>query len=83
MIARHWHGRVPAERADAYYQYLQRTGLRDDASTPGNRGLSVFRRLEGGVAHLDRLPIWDSWDAILLEREPTVTHYEVLETATR
>ena len=27
MIGRTWHGRVPAKKADAYYAYLQRTGL--------------------------------------------------------
>ena len=29
MIARMWHGRVPAAKAEAYYQYLLSTGLPD------------------------------------------------------
>ncbi len=98
MIARVWHGRVPTHRADAYYDYLCRTGLADYAGTPGNRGVQVLRRAEGAVTHFLLTTFWDSLDAIrafagpdaeraryypeddayLLEREPRVTHYEVL-----
>ncbi len=39
MIARTWHGMVPATRADEYMAYLERTGLPDYRATPGNRGL--------------------------------------------
>lgn len=100
MIGRTWHGRVPAEKADAYYTYLQRTGLSDYVKTPGNRGVYVLRRTEGNVTHFLLLTFWDSLDAIrafagndyeraryyaeddeyLLEREPTVSHYDVLGT---
>lgn len=99
MIARTWHGRVPAEKADTYYAYLLRTGLSDYASTPGNRGVHVLRRTEGGVTHFLLLTFWESLDAIkafagqdyeraryygedddyLLEREPLVMHYDVLD----
>ena len=98
MIARTWHGRVPADRADAYVEYLERTGLAEYARTPGNRGAYVLRRTEGGVTHFVLTSLWDSLDAVrafagddaeraryfpedddyLLEREPLVTHYEVL-----
>lgn len=98
MIARTWHGRVPASRADAYHAYLQRTGLADYQATPGYRGMLVQRRVEGDVAHFVLTTLWDSIEAIrgfagdeyetaryypedddyLLEREPTVTHAEVL-----
>ena len=64
MIARTWHGRVPAEQAEAYYAYLRRTGLADYATTPGNRGVHVLRRTEGGVTHFLLLTFWDSLDAI-------------------
>ena len=102
MIGRTWHGRVPADKSEAYYAYLLRTGLTDYAATPGNRGVHVLRRTEGGVTHFLLLTFWDSLDAIkafagpdyararyypeddeyLLEREPFVVHYEVLEPAT-
>jgi len=99
MIARTWHGRIPASKADAYHEYLLRTGVNDYSATPGNRGVHILRRIEGEVAHFLLITFWDSWDAIkrfagedyeraryypedddfLLEREPFVTHYEVLE----
>jgi heme-degrading monooxygenase HmoA len=102
MVARAWHGRVPAEKADAYYAYLLRTGLADYAATPGNRGTFVFRRTEGDVTHFLLTTLWASVQAIkafagedyeraryypeddeyLLEREPHVTHYEVLPAPT-
>jgi len=100
MIGRTWHGRVPAKKADAYYAYLQRTGLSDYVKTPGNRGVYVLRRDDGDVTHFLLLTFWDSLDAIrafagadygraryyaeddefLLEREPFVSHYDVLGT---
>lgn len=98
MIARIWHGRVPAAKADAYHAYLELTGLPDYAATPGNRGVLALRRTEGDVTHFVLTTLWDSMEAIrafaghdperaryypedddyLLEREPLVTHYEVL-----
>jgi heme-degrading monooxygenase HmoA len=98
VIARTWHGRVPADRAAEYFDYLRRTGLSDYAATPGNRGVLVQQRIEGPVAHFTLTTLWDSLDAIkqfagedyeraryypeddgyLLEREPQVTHGDVL-----
>ena len=60
MIARTWHGRVPAVKADAYYDYLLRTGVPDYRRTPGNRGVYVLRRKEGAVAHFLLISLWDS-----------------------
>ncbi|HJR67848.1 MAG TPA: hypothetical protein VJ802_15565 [Gemmatimonadaceae bacterium] len=98
MIARTWHGRVPASKADAYEAFLHRTGLADIAATPGNRGVIVLRRTIDGVAHFGLTSLWDSVEAIqrfagedyararyydedddyLLEREPFVTHDDVI-----
>ena len=64
MIARSWHGRVPAARADEYYAYLLRTGLADYRATPGNRGVLVQRWTEGDVSHFVLTTLWDSIDAI-------------------
>jgi hypothetical protein len=64
MIARTWQGRVPAAKADAYFEYLQRTGLADYRSTPGNLGLIVKRRIEARVAHFVLTTFWDSIESI-------------------
>lgn len=64
MIARTWHGVVPRERADAYHAYLLRTGVPDYQGTPGNRGVYVFRRIEGDQAQFLLVSLWDSLEAI-------------------
>jgi heme-degrading monooxygenase HmoA len=99
VIARVWHGAVPADWADAYHEYLRKTGVRDAVAAPGNRGIRVLKRVDEDVAHFLFVSFWDSMDAIrsfagekveraryypedeifLLELEPEVTHYEVLE----
>ena len=60
MIARTWHGRVPATRADAYQAYLERTGLKDYRAIPGNRGVIVLRRTEGADTHFVLTTLWES-----------------------
>ena len=64
MIARLWHGRVPTMKADAYLDYLNRSGIPDYRATAGNRGVSVRRRVEGEVTHFLLITQWDSWEAI-------------------
>lgn len=103
MIARTWHGRVPAAKSEEYHAYLRRTGLADYAATEGNLGVMVFRRTEGEVTHFVLTTFWESVEAIrrfagddyeraryypeddeyLMEREPFVKHYDVLEADLR
>lgn len=64
MIARTWKGRVPAVKADAYHQYLLRTGIPDYRATPGNQGVLVQRRIEGDVAHFVLTTLWESIESI-------------------
>lgn len=64
MIARTWHGVVPAAKADAYFEYLNKTGLPDYRATPGNLGVTVLRRVEGDKAHFLLVSYWESMDAI-------------------
>jgi heme-degrading monooxygenase HmoA len=100
MIARIWRGRTRESDQNSYFEYLQRTGLKDYASIPGNRGVWVLRRVYEGKAEFTLMSLWDSWDAIrvfageeyekavyypedtkfLLELDPNVTHYEVLQS---
>jgi heme-degrading monooxygenase HmoA len=64
MIARLWHGVTPADKADAYYEFLKGTGLSDYAATPGNRGVHLLRRIDGDQAHFLTLTFWESEEAI-------------------
>ena len=64
MIARIWRGRTRESDQNTYFEYLQRTGLKDYASIPGNRGVWVLRRVYEGKAEFTLISLWDSWDAI-------------------
>ena len=99
MIARRWHGRVPAAKAAEYLRLMEEVGLGDYRSTPGNRGAWCLHRAEGDVVHVEMLTLWADEQSIrrfagddlarakyydfdpdfLLEMEPEVLHFEVIE----
>ena len=64
MIARIWRGTVRESDQDIYYAYLQKTGLKEYAETPGNRGVHTLRRVADGKCEFLLLTLWESWDAI-------------------
>jgi heme-degrading monooxygenase HmoA len=64
MIARLWHGRVPAALAAAYRQFLNGRAIPDYRSVPGNISVHVLERQEGDVTHFITLTFWDSLDSI-------------------
>ena len=64
MIARFWRGITLKSRADEYFSYLEKTGLKDYRGTKGNRGVYVFRRIENDRAVFLLLSLWDSYEAI-------------------
>lgn len=64
MIARVWRGETRREDADRYLSYLRETGVRDSRATPGNRGVTVLRRVHGGRAEFVFTSLWDSMDAV-------------------
>jgi heme-degrading monooxygenase HmoA len=64
MIARTWRGAVRTEDADAYAAYVEETGLREYAATPGNRGAYMLTRELDGLTEFVTLSFWDSLDAI-------------------
>jgi len=100
MIARRWHGRVPAVKAEDYLRLMHDVGLADYRSTEGNRGAWCLHRREGDIVHVEMFTLWDDLDAIhrfagedlvkakyyafdpdyLLELEPEVTHFDVIES---
>jgi heme-degrading monooxygenase HmoA len=100
MIARRWHGRVPAAKAEEYLRLMEQVGLPDYRSTDGNRGAWCLHRRDGDVVHVEMFTFWEDERAIrrfagddltkakyydfdpdfLLELEPEVTHFDVIES---
>lgn len=64
MIARIWHGATTADRADAFFEYMNQTGVPGLQATTGNRGVYVLRRVEGTQAHFILISLWESREAI-------------------
>ena len=99
MIARRWHGRVPAEKTVEYLRLMEEVGLPDYRSTEGNRGAWCLHRRDGDIVHVEMFTFWEDESAIrrfagddltkakyydfdpgfLLELEPEVTHFDVIE----
>jgi heme-degrading monooxygenase HmoA len=64
VIARIWHGTTRASLAEDYFEFLQRSGVPDYASTPGNRGVWVLRAIEQDTAHFLLISHWESVESI-------------------
>jgi len=64
MIARIWHGAVPAAKGGEYLDRMRKVALPDYKSTPGNLGAFCLHRVEGDVAHYDMLTFWEDIEAI-------------------
>jgi heme-degrading monooxygenase HmoA len=64
MIARMWRGWTTPADADAYHRYMRDTGVRGLEDTPGNRGVYMLRRVNGGRAEFLMLSLWDSMDGV-------------------
>lgn len=64
VIARIWHGRTPASKADEYYRYLNEAGIRKIQGIAGNVGVQVLRRTHGDIAEFTVISYWESTDAI-------------------
>lgn len=64
MIARRWHGRVAAAKANEYLRYVTETGISDYRATPGNLGAWILHRHEGDIVHVETFTLWESEEAI-------------------
>ena len=64
MIARRWHGRVPAEKAERYLQLMREIALPDYRSTEGNCGAWCLHRREAGMVHVEMFTLWEDEAAI-------------------
>ena len=65
MVVRTWRGVTRAGDADAYAAYIEETGLRALAETPGNEGVQLWRRIEGDRAEFVAASWWESREAIV------------------
>lgn len=66
LIARIWHGRTQAAKAEEYTRYLFEAGVAKIAAIPGNRGVQMLRMIGDDVAEFEIVSYWDSRDAIRL-----------------
>jgi heme-degrading monooxygenase HmoA len=64
VIARVWRGAVRAQDAEAYARYIEETGLAEARALPGNRGAYVLHRVEGELAEVKTVILWDSLDDV-------------------
>jgi heme-degrading monooxygenase HmoA len=64
VIARVWKGAVRRADAEAYADYMSRTGIPGYADTPGNRGVWMLRRDVDDRTEVVMFTLWDSLDAI-------------------
>jgi heme-degrading monooxygenase HmoA len=64
MVARIWHGRTPADKAEEYKQYLFDVGVKKIASLPGNRGVQMMVNKTADQGEFMIVSYWDSIDAI-------------------
>jgi heme-degrading monooxygenase HmoA len=64
MVARIWHGRTPADKADEYRQYLYEAGVKKIATLPGNRGVQMMVSKTADQGEFMVISYWDSIDAI-------------------
>jgi heme-degrading monooxygenase HmoA len=64
MIARSWRGAVRNEHAAFYAQYIDDTGMKHYAETPGNRGAWMLTRELGELTEFVTFSLWDSLDAV-------------------
>lgn len=66
MIARIWHGRTPADKADEYLAYIEETGIKELRQAPGNQGDFVLRKVDEakGTADFLVISLWDSMENV-------------------
>jgi heme-degrading monooxygenase HmoA len=64
MIARVWRGVTRAEDAEAYLEYLDRTGHAEYRRVAGHRRTITLRRVDGDRAEFVLVSFWESLDAI-------------------
>jgi len=66
MIARMWRGLVPTEKAAAYVEIVERTGMSEYRQTPGNLAAQIITRdLGDGRTEIATLSWWTDRESIV------------------
>ncbi len=101
QIMRIWRGWTRRADAEAYEEYLLRTGFAEYGATRGNEGVRMTRRDQGDTTEFCLVTFWADWEAVrafagddpekavfypdddrfLVERERTVSHYELFASS--
>jgi len=64
-VVRMWRGVVRTADRDEYVDYVERTGVEEYRSTPGNRDAwTLTRELPGGLTEIVTVSRWDGFDSI-------------------
>lgn len=64
MIARIWRGKTEESKAEEFFNFMLKTGVKDLSSTEGNQGVLVFRRVNKGYVEFLMISLWESYEAI-------------------
>jgi hypothetical protein len=72
MIARVWRGITSIDNADPYLEYLNQVVLLGYQAVEGNRGVFVFREVQGELVYFLLLSIWESYDALAKFTGPNI-----------
>lgn len=64
MIARMWHGTVPASKAGKYREFLNARAIPDYQSVEGNISVHILERSDGAITHFITLTFWEDLDSI-------------------
>ncbi|HSL42492.1 MAG TPA: hypothetical protein VK897_03605 [Anaerolineales bacterium] len=64
MIARMWHGTVPAAKAGEYREFLNTRAIPDYQSVEGNISVSILERSDGAITHFITLTFWKDLESI-------------------
>ena len=64
MIVRIWHGRTKKIDAEAYREFVIKTGIMDYQSVKGNLGAQVWQKPEGYITHIWTISWWEDFESI-------------------
>jgi heme-degrading monooxygenase HmoA len=64
MIARIWQGKTRPGMGNAYYKYLEQTGLREYRATEGFEDVLVLTREDGDATEYLLITLWEDLEAV-------------------